>query len=317
VSFSDSATWAGDARRPLVRLPLDMADFGRRGFRTDLPAARACLETHARAFLTGFNIASAHWRDPHAALAAVPDEERGFSYEGAGMFARMRDVATLGRAKAFDRLLAGPGAGYSHLVHVGAGWSFAVLRMRLPVPLPHTPLLRWLALDGAGFAEAYFGGLRVLGRRCRGAIGQSDEVRLAGCGRALWFIESADPAGVARVIFGAPPAARPALWSGVGLACGYAGAIDDAGRARLIELSGPHRSHCAQGVVFAAGARVRSGIVPEHTRRICEQLLGVTAEHAAAWTDTASEGLTSSRHIDAYLDWKARLRDLVTPIVSG
>ncbi|MDX8037075.1 DUF1702 family protein [Lentzea sp. BCCO 10_0856] len=294
-----------------LRLPLSMADFSRRGFRTDSPEQRAILEGHARNFLAGFNLAVSRWRDPHGALATIPDEERGFAYEGAGMFAGLLDLGTAGRARALSRLLAGPGDGYAHLVHVGAGWLFTVARVSAVVRLPRTPLLRWLAIDGSGFGEAYFGGVRALLRRAHRTPSPVWQARLAGCGRALWFIESGRPDGVADVIGRTPPDARPHLWCGAGLAAAYAGAVDDTGRERLAELAGEHRTHLLQGVVFAAGARVRAGIVPAHTRSACAQLIGVSAEEAAGWTDETSADLTATSDVHAYLEWKARLRNRI------
>ncbi|OKI35450.1 hypothetical protein A6A25_23520 [Saccharothrix sp. CB00851] len=292
-----------------LRLPPRMADFSRRGFRTDLPAQRAVLEGHARSFLTGFNLAVRSWREPHEPLSRVDGEERGFAYEGAAMFAGLLDLATAGRARALDRLLAGPGDAYAHLVHVGAGWLFTAARVPVLPRLPGTPLLRWLAVDGSGFGEVYFGGTRALLRRAARTPGAVWRARLAGCGRALWFAQSACPSGVADVIGRTPPVARPHLWSGVGLAAAYAGAADEAARTEMLDLVGRHRAHFAQGVVFAAGARVRSGIVPRHTRDACAQVLGLTAEEAARWADDACADLLDSPDVQAYLEWKARLRE--------
>ncbi|WP_439423124.1 DUF1702 family protein [Saccharothrix sp. HUAS TT10] len=288
-----------------------MADFSRRGFRLDLPAQRAVLELHARNFLGGFNLAVGSWREPHEPLSRVADEERGFAYEGAAMFAGLLDLATAGRARALDRLLAGPGDAYAHLVHVGAGWLFTAARVPAPTRLPGTPLLRWLAVDGAGFGEVYFGGVKALLRRASRVPGPVWRARVAGCGRALWFVESACPAGIADVIGRAPALARPHLWSGVGLAAAYAGGVGEAARTELLDLVGRHRAHFAQGVVFAAAARVRSGIVPRHTRDTCARVLGVTAERAARWADDAGADLLDSRDVQAYLEWKARLRDRI------
>ncbi|MEU4767978.1 DUF1702 family protein [Actinosynnema sp. NPDC023794] len=290
-------------------LPPRLADFSRRGFRVDRPAQRAVLELHARNFLGGFNLAVRSWRRPHEPLSRVDAEERGFAYEGAAMFAGLLDLATAGRAGALDRLLAGPGNAYAHLVHVGAGWLLTAARVPVLPRLPRTPLLRWLAVDGSGFGEVYFGGTRALLRRASRTPGPVWQVRVAGCGRALWFAESACPAGIADVIDRAPSVARPHLWSGVGLAAAYAGAADAADRTELLDLAGRHRAHFAQGVVFAAGARVRSGIVPRHTRETCAQVLGTTAEVAARWADEACADLLDATDVQAYLEWKARLRD--------
>ena len=53
--------------------------------------------------------------------------------------------------------LAGPGAEHAYMVHVGAGWALAQLRLRVDRALAHLdPLLGWLAVDGYGFHQGYF-----------------------------------------------------------------------------------------------------------------------------------------------------------------
>lgn len=295
-----------------LRLPLALADFSRRGFRIDRPAARAELEDHARSFLRGFNVAARHWQDPHGALGEFPEFERGFAYEGAAMHAGLRDLATLGHAGAFRRLLRGAGDGYVHLIHVGYGWSLAPLRVPLPVRKPSTPLLRWLAVDGAGFAETYFGGVAALRRRCRRRPTQVWEARVAGSGRALWFAQSADVDGVADTIDSAAARSRPHLWSGVGLACCYAGCADEGKLGELVAASGRNWPYFAQGAMFAIAARARANVVPPHTQRACRFLFSVGPEIAAERTEQAARGLTDSAEVDAYSEWKKRLRSLAT-----
>lgn len=295
--------------RHRLGLPRSLADFERRRFRLDRPAERAVLEGHARAFLDGFDLAARHWRDPHTALSAVPAPERGFAYEGAGMHAAVRDTMTAGRAGALGRLLDGPGQGYVHLVHVGYGWAPALLRLPLPVPLPPTPLLRWLALDGAGFAETFFGGRAALRHRTASRrTGQRWAARVAGCGRALWFLESAHVEGVVREVAAAPPAARPHLWSGVGLAATYAGCAGPDEVTALLTAAGLHGDHVRQGVMFGVTARTRSGVVPAHTSEVAWTALGAAPEEIGRWTDEAAAGLVDHRHVEAYDTWKARLR---------
>lgn len=309
-----------------------MADFARRGFRLDRPDSRATLETHARSFLTGFNLAAAHRKELHEALSTVPERERGFAYEGAGMYTRLVDLATCGATGAMRRLLAGPGRRYVHLVHVGAGWGLAATRLPVRVPLPGTPLLRWLALDGAGFAETYFGGLRALGRRCarvpvagrlaagrpaagRLAAGRAQwQARVSGCGRALWFVESAAPSGLTSRIAEQPAAARPWLWSGVGLAAGYAGATTADELRGLGHAAGSAWPYFAQGVVFAVTARVLSGVVPAHTELASRTVLGVDPHVAARWSDVAADGLTDRKDVHGYAQWRYRLRAIVTEL---
>ncbi|MFS1298246.1 DUF1702 family protein [Streptosporangium longisporum] len=291
-------------------LPYGMADFERRGFRTDRPEARAVLEGRARSFLDGFNLALSRWGDVHAALATVPEENRGFAYEGAGMYAAYRDVTARGRDTALRRLLDGPGQGYVHLIHVGAGWGLSPARLPAPFRLPGTPLLRWLALDGAGFGEVFFGGTRALERRARRAPTPRGAARLAGCGRALWFAESADVTGVTRVIGRQPVAARAELWSGIGLASAYAGATTETGLEALVTAAGPAAPAYAQGVVFGATARFRSGVVPDHTVLACRVVLGTDPGTASSWADDTAADLEHSPDIAAYQEWRTRLRGI-------
>jgi hypothetical protein len=285
-----------------------MVDFETRGFRTSRPEQREILETHARSFLDGFNLAASRWPTVHAGLDDVAQEERGFAYEGAGMYASLRDSLLSPRQKSLAHLISGPGDRYVHLIHVGAGWGLSALRIPGPIRLPRTPLLRWLALDGAGFAETFFGGQRVLAKRACGSPTARWQVRMAGCGRALWFLQSADIAGIAAVIGELPARARPHLWSGVGLAAGYAGAVDGSGLEMLVDASGPDLAQLKQGVVFAAAARMRSGVVPAHTELVCRKILSADVDQARQWADAAAEDLALASDVDAYLEWRTRIR---------
>lgn len=310
ASHEETGRSPGRARVPaLVRLPLTMADFRRRGFRLDRPDKRAVLETHARSFISGFNIAAARWPAVHAALREVPAEERGFAYEGAGMYAAARDLARTG-ARSLEALLRGPGDSYVHLVHVGAGWLPAALRVPLPGRLPATPLLRWLARDGAGFAETYFGGPAAAVRRARRTDTPQWRIRLGGTGRALWFVHSGDVAALAEFVDGLPAPARPHLWSGVGLAAAYAGTATRAELDLLAAASWEHVVHLAQGVVFAVAARRRSGCVPGHTELACGHLLSADVDVVDKWAEVAAHDLQGRRDAAAYLRWQAGVRQL-------
>lgn len=295
-------------RPPL--LPPSLADFEARGFHLHRPASRAVLETHARTFLAGFDLAARTRGAPHNELARVEPAERGFAYEGAGMYAALVDAPRGGRGGALAALLAGPGDRYAHLIHVGAGWYPAPARLPLPT-LPATPLLRWLALDGHGFARTFFGGLRALRRMSRRSgpvVGERAAARLSGAGRALWFVTCADVHLAARIVTAEPPAVARELWAGLGLAACYAGGAGATELDALRAHAGTHAAALGQGVTFGAGARVRAGHVPPHTELACERLVGVDAAEAAARTDRAAARLTGDRSVAAYGRWRAELR---------
>ena len=295
-------------RLPVV-LPLRLADFERRGFRTDRPEARAVLERAATSFIAGYNVAAqtSTIEKLHHGLQDFADEHRGFGYEGAGMHAAIADLTTPRAPAALRCLAAGPGQDYSYLIHVGAGWPLSLLRVPHVLRLPTTPLLRWLAVDGAAFGAVFFGGQRVLRRICDAKPGPLWRTRVAGAGRAAWFQQSADVAGIARLIGEQNPAAAADLWAGIGLACGYAGPTDAAGRAALREASGRHVDWLRQGVLFAAAARDRAGIVPPHTRDACRELVGIDVEQATRWADDACADLLDRKDVAGYDLWRDRL----------
>ncbi|MFC7220953.1 DUF1702 family protein, partial [Streptomyces polyrhachis] len=301
----------------LLRQDLDQVDFGVRRFRLRPGPARRRLEDSGRAFLEGFNHAAAV-RDADAlggALEGIPAAFRGFAFEGAGMAYTLLDLLTLSRGRRLRALLAGPGADYPHLVHVGAGWAFARLRLRPWQGVSAgDPLLRWLAWDGFGFHQGFFDSDRAVAaqgyerRLTPGLLALRDQ----GLGRSLWFHECADPQALALRVAEFPNRRRADLWSGIGLAAVYAGGADVTELRTLRESARGYGEHLAQGAAFACAARLRARTaLPEHCRTAAEALTGAPPETAAAWTDTALAAIgtpTGSR--GQYEAWRARIRRL-------
>lgn len=218
----------------LLAPPASEVTFLRRGFYTaDLQTCNY-LEQIGRVFLNGleYGMTVPAESDIAARLETVPWEYRGFAYEGAAMALTILDGMLPVGGKRLDRFVTGPAAHQVYTAHVGAGWAMArlprVLQSRVQ---PRDPLLRWLALDGYGFHEAYFRTpLVVAGQRPpRLPLGWRTRARDAthvvdqGIGRALWFVCGADTDRLAETIAGFALERQPDLWSGVGLAAAYAG----------------------------------------------------------------------------------------------
>lgn len=224
-----------------------------RGFVTG-PATEH-LDGCAAAFLAGARTEAQGPADPHVALAAVEPWYRGFAYEGAAMSAALVDLLVPG-SRRLPLLLDGPGHGYRHLVHVGAGWALPRQpRRSLSRRLGLDPLLRWLVQDGTGFRRSFFAPAGVrLAQLAEPAVGGVAQLRMHGAGRALWFVCGADLHRVASAVSTAAPANRGPLWAGVGLAAAYAGSpgldVD-----RLTQLAGPFLGRLRQGAVFGSAAR--------------------------------------------------------------
>jgi len=302
--------------RFLLRLSKDEALFVRRGFRGNNPAARERLEAIGRTFIGGYNLAldEEHPGRFPSRFKAIDLEDQGFAYEGAAMAFAVLDCLAPDHNQRLTMLLNGPGAAHAYMVHVGAGWAMA----RLPwlagrLKSQFDPLLRWLALDGYGFHQGYFeyfkyvDGLYEIPRLSGYARRAFDQ----GLGRSLWFVEGADCSQIAMRILSFPTFRRGDIWSGVGLACAYAGGVNRSELEALRELGGcGFQPHLAQGAAFAAKARQRAGNPSPQTDLACEILCGITADHSARVTDEAMEGLpnTGDEEVPPFETWRTRIR---------
>jgi hypothetical protein len=309
---TDSTTTGGRLRLRLLGISTAEASFERRGFALGTPDSRRRLEQIGQTFVHGYRAALAD-RDVERlerVLGRVDEELEGFGYEGAGMALALLDGLAPWRRSRVAELLAGPGSRHVYMVHVGTGWALARLRRRPRAAPSLDPLLRWLALDGAGFHEGYFHHARRIGRRelPRGFRGYAARAFDQGLGRSLWFVHAAEPLPVAASIGRFEPRRQADLWSGAALAAAYAGAAD-AERIRLLAAAGrAFAPHLAQGAAFAATARQRAGNPAAHTGLACRLLAGVTASEAAVVTEAARRDLGPDGAEPAYERWRGRVR---------
>jgi hypothetical protein len=72
-----------------------------------------------------------------------------------------------------------------------------------------------------------------------------------------------------------PQSRQADLWSGVGLACAYAGGVDRRRLEFLREAAGPYLAQAAQGAAFAAKARARAGNPAHQTDLACGVFCGI------------------------------------------
>jgi hypothetical protein len=128
-----------------------------------------------------------------------------------------------------------------------------------------------------------------------------------GLGRSLWFVDGASTTRIAATIASFEVARRDDLWSGVGLACGYAGGLDARGIAGVVEAAGPHRSSFAQGVVFAAAARDRAGNSDEATALATRTVCGMDPPNAHRLALDALDAVETSTSTTRYEAWRQRI----------
>jgi hypothetical protein len=309
-----STDWAAGLRRRILGISPEEVLFERRGFHAPSARIRERLEQVGLHFLHGYHSAL---EQPEALALAlrlgdVERERRGFAFEGAAMALYLLDSLTPWRRDRFEAFLAGPGDAHAYMLHVGAGWVLARLRRSVDAALARMdPLLRWLAVDGIGFHETFFHPQRTLDRQevPRRLSGYARRAFDQGVGRCLWFAEGADVDGIVERIEAFDGPRRADLWSGVGLACAYAGGLEPSDVRELASCAGPHRPPLAQGAAFAAKARERADNAAAHTEQACRILCGLSAAEAAALTDDMLADLPDGGAEPAFEVWRRRLAE--------
>jgi hypothetical protein len=309
----------GQLRRRVFTPSFKETTLEKRGFGPTTPERQQLLETVGRQFLTGYGYAmlGSTTGETAAMLETIDRQFRGFAYEGAAMGMAMRDAITPWPTDHFQRFLAGPGAPHVYMTIIGAGWAMArVPEFRWRTIMPTDPLLRWLALDGYGFHQAYFRTEKYVRQQYvrptypawPGSQAYVNRGIDQGIGRALWFVNGADPVRAAASINSFAPHRRADLWNGAGLASTYAGGVDIAGLETFAAAAGEYLPEVAQAAAFAAKTRLLTDLVMPHTETAVKVYCGCSVEEAAAVTDQEREGLPPDGAVPAYEVWRERIK---------
>jgi hypothetical protein len=316
-SYRSVTVTPGQIRKRIFGISPDEALFARRGFHAADPGVQNHLEQIGRTFIHGYCAALEENRPDHlgAILNTTELSLRGFAFEGSAMALALLDMLTPWRSGRLKAFLVGPGAEHAYMVHVGAGWAMARLHCRACLPrFAPDPFLGWLAIDGYGFHEGYFHWQRTIERQevPHKVSGYARQVFDQGLGRSLWFVIGADHACIQNSITAFSPERHADLWSGVGLACAYAGGVDRDAVESIRCAAGRFLPAVAQGAAFAAKARQRACNPTNSTDLACEILCGMRAEEAARITDEALCDLPNNDVKDAvkpaYAIWRERLQ---------
>ena len=304
----------GQARRRLMGLSPAEASFAKRGFLASEEKARLRLEQIGVTFLSGYHAALEESTFVSLArrLSNVEADLRGFAFEGAAMGLALLDYFTPWRKDRWRTFSEHFAEAHIYMMHVGLGWALARLRRTVTRHLSKLdPLLRWLVVDGYGFHEGYFSWPRYVEQRAIAYRLDGYERRVfdQGLGRSIWFVKGANVAAVVSAIDAFPFARRNDLWSGVGLACAYAGGCGRAAIESLRAAADEHLPAFAQGVAFAAKTRQRAANLNSHTENVCRVICGRSAEELAAITDAALQDLREENGLPAYEVWRRRIQD--------
>lgn len=300
-------TALGKLRRIMFGIPSEKAVFSRPGFAKEAwlrfqPVAHSLVEGyHATLEDSRFEVLVPR-------LNAIEPELHGFAYEGAGMGLAALDMIAPWE-KRLQTFVNGPGAAHIYPIYVGVGLALARLHRQPERYLTQLdPLLGWVVVDGYGFHEGFFSRRRYIDQKAVPTHLSPYARRLfdQGLGRCIWFSSGAVVETVARIITSFPHSRQADLWSGVGLACAYAGGADRAGMEHLLAIARPYKLQLARGAAVAAKGRQQAGNPAPYTELACEIFGGTSAEQAAHLLDITREGLPTQSTEPAYEIWRQR-----------
>jgi len=317
-STPQPSTNLGAIAKRVFGIPPRETSFDRRGFRGGAGGARERIERIGSTFVEGYHAAllDHHPDQLVPKLDQIDLEFRGFAYEGAAMGLALFDRLTPWHSTRVREFLRGAGEPHTYMVHVAIGWLAARWPGRLgKIMEPLDPLLKWLVLDGYGFHEGFFHWPESVVARSVPKRLQGYERRVfdQGLGRSLWFVDGADVTLLPRTLSSFPASRQADLWSGIGLACVYAGEISEPDLKSLREAAGGFLPQLAQGAAFAAKARQRAGNLTAYTERACLALCGMSAGQAARVTDDALENLSNDGPEPAFETWRRRIQAAFSP----
>lgn len=303
--------------RQLLKIDSRETQFERRGFICSKPAVRERLERAGRIFLRGYHAALQQNNQEELArhLLQIETQYRGFAFEGAAMALALLDGLSPWKRERFFCFAAGPGKQHIYMLHVGAGWAMARLpwlrrRIESATRKCH-PVLRWLIIDGYGFHEGYFHSQTDLQPKIERLSREARHVFYQGLGRSLWFVNGADVRLIAQTILTFAQEFRGDAWSGIGLACAYAGGMNLSELEELRWRAADYSPALAQGAAFAAKARELAGIPAGHTEAACTALCGISTQTASVLCDETLQQVDPC-HPSPYQQWQALLQKVLS-----
>jgi len=301
-------------RKRVFHVPIEEVTFARRGFWEGDSRARKRLERIGKTLLLGYHAALEETDPPVLAqrLNLIDSELRGFSFEGAAMGLALLDLITPWKRDRWRLFFNKAADTHRYMMHVGVGFALARVRPWIKTHCALTdPLLGWLVVDGYGFHQGYFEWPRYVVQQelPRHLSAYACRAFDQGLGRSLWFVDGADVSRIQETIAAFSSSRQADLWSGIGLACAYAGGVDADAIKVLKTAAGPYRRQLAQGAAFAGKARQQAGNRADHTDLTCRILCDLSADAAAGVTDEALKDLHANEKEPAYEVWRRRIQE--------
>lgn len=288
-------------KQRLFGIPAKETNLAARGYEPCDPVVRNYLEKIIQEFVAGYHLAL-NIRNTNQLAKQLDDKfdnhHVGFAYEGTGMYFAMLDLLFPWGASRLRAFTEKPAKKHDFIVTVGAG--FAVGRLPWgPLMLERymrkiDPMMAWCIPDGYGFHQGIFHHRRYIDR-CEEPPKRiqpyARQLFDSGIGRSLWWVKGASPERIKQAIDRFPEQRQAELWCGIGVACSYAGGVDEKVLLKLRDFSGPYLFDFLSGIPFAARMRYDGENRSPSTEQACRVLLNKTLEETANITLQVVEGL--------------------------
>jgi hypothetical protein len=287
-------------------------------FHQGRPSAARHLDQVFGTFVDGYHAALDDGRPEKLGprLSAVSPEFRGFAFEGAGLCLAAFDMLTPWKRNRWLNFLNGPGESQSYMMHVGYGIALAHFGRRADEGLGRLahPGERWLSVDGYGFHSGCLKWRYYVKAHAAppGLTGFAGQVFDHGLGRALWFGCGADVEHIQQTISAFPPDRRSDLWSGVGVACTFAGGVEEEDLRALCQATGEYQPYLKLGAALAATLRHRAGDIVPYTELACQIVCELSATQAAGLFAAALNDLPDDGPEPVYAVIRRRIFDQLT-----
>ena len=205
-------------------------------------------------------------------LNDLPPEFRSVAYESASMIIARRDLNRGIELNNWKKMYYQSANEHTFHIDIGLGWAYAK-NETLPKPFPEIlhPAMKRMVFDGIGYYNGLFKGRRTVKNQWVPEELDTEELEGfdQGLGRRLWYNVKGDVREVTALIQQFILSRHPALWSGVGIACGYVGGNMQSDLELLLVSSGKCRKQLQTGVMFAAISRIASGTVTTDVENAC------------------------------------------------
>ena len=161
-------------------------------------------------------------------------------------------------------------------IHIGLGMGLAAAgNYTLSNKLKFQPLLHSLVFDGMGYYDALFRGRSTLKEKIvPSEVTDMQNYYDQGIGRRIWYHCRGNLDKLNSIISSFEQERQPALWKGIGIACGYVGGNIEKGMEELLLLSGKFKIDFGSGVLLAALSRIQSNTIIQDIKLACLMATG-------------------------------------------